>query len=282
MIIDAHSHAWEVWPYDPPVPDAQTRGRLGRLVYEMDAVGVDQALLVCAQITHNPDNNAYVARAAQDFPGRIHPVADLDCEWSPTYHTPGAAERLLAMAGRLALKGFTHYLRREEDGAWLHSAEGQSVFAAAQELGLLVSLACYPHQQPAVRAIARQFPLVPILVHHMGLIHLGEHSRLENMRQVLASAEESNIYVKVSGFAYPAKQGWEYPYPESQETLRALYEHFGPRRLLWGSDYPVVNYYMTYRQSLEVLRTHCDFIPAAEKNLILGENLARLLGQSGS
>ena len=280
MIIDSHCHAWETWPYDPPVPDADSRGRMGQLVYEMDAAGVDQALLVCAQINHNPRNNEYVAGAARDFGGRIHPVADLDCEWSPTYHTPGAAGRLRAMAERFGLRGFTHYLRRDEDGAWLHSEEGQAVFAAAQELGLLASLACFPHQQPAVRAIAQRFPLVPVLVHHLGLVHVGAHSRLENMRQVLESAEVSNIYIKVSGFAYPAKQGWEYPYPESQETLRALYEHFGPRRLVWGSDYPVVNYFMTYRQSLEALRTHCEFIPAGEKEWILGGNLARLLEQN--
>jgi predicted TIM-barrel fold metal-dependent hydrolase len=182
------------------------------------------------------------------------------------------------MAARYPLKGFTHYLRREEDGAWLHSDEGQAVFAAAQELGLLASLACYPHQQPAVRAVAALFPLVPVLVHHMGLVDAGDHSHLENMRQVLESAVVENIYIKASGFAYAVQQGWEYPYPESQEKLRLLYEHFGPRRLLWGSDYPVVNYFMTYRQSLEILRAHCDFIPPAEKDLILGGNLARILG----
>jgi L-fuconolactonase len=277
MIIDAHCHAWEHWPYDPPVADPETRGRLGQLVYEMDAAGVDQALLVCAQISHNPENNAYAAGAARAYPGRIHLVADLDCEWSETYHTPGAAERLRKMNARFGLKGFTHYLKRDEDGAWLHSDEGQAVFAAAEELGLLASLACYPHQQPAVREAARLYPDVRVLLHHLGLTHVGAHSQLENLRQVLESAQAANIYVKVSGFAYPAKQGWEYPYPEAQETLRALYEHYGPRRLLWGSDYPVVNYFMTYRQSLEVLRTHCDFIPAVEKELILGQNLARLL-----
>ena len=62
-----------------------------------------------------------------------------------------------------------------------------------------------------------------------------------------------------------------------RETLRQIYERYGARRLAWGSDYPVVNYFMTYRQSLEVLRTHCGFIPSGEKELILGGNLARLL-----
>lgn len=277
MIIDAHCHAWDTWPYDPPVPDPQTRGRLGQLIYEMDAAGVDQALLVCAQIRGNPHNNADVARAAREFPGRIHLVADLDSEWSGTYHLPGAAARLRELVEVLQPAGFTHYLRREEDGGWLVSAEGLALFAEAGRLGLLASLACYPHQQPAVRAAAQINPGVPFLVHHLGLPHLGEHSLMENMRQVLESASVENIYIKVSGFAYPAKQGWEYPYPESQATLRTIYERFGPRRLLWGSDYPVVNYFMTYRQSLEVLRTHCDFIPAAEKEWILGGNLASLL-----
>ena len=61
MIIDSHCHAWAYWPYDPPVPDPDRRGQADQLLFEMDVNGVDQALVVCAQIRHNPHNNAYVA-----------------------------------------------------------------------------------------------------------------------------------------------------------------------------------------------------------------------------
>ena len=70
---------------------------------------------------------------------------------------------------------------------------------------------------------------------------------------------------------------WDFPYSDTMWIVRTLYEHFGPHRMVWGSDYPVVRFSMTYRQSLEILRTHMPFIPEADKELILGGTLARLL-----
>jgi predicted TIM-barrel fold metal-dependent hydrolase len=279
-IVDSHCHAWETWPYPPQVPDPSSRGCFEQLLYEMDVNGVDQALIVCAQIEHNPANNAYIAQAVASHPGRLFQVADLDSEWAPTYHTPGSAQRLREMAARWPLKGFTHYLRRDEDGSWLTSPEGLALFSATRELGLLASLACYPHHQPAVRGAALRFPEVPFLVHHLGQVHHGLGAPSENLEQVLASARVPNIYLKVSGFGYPAAHAWEYPYPAARETLHAEYDAFGPNRLVWGSDYPVVRYYMTYRQSLEVLRMHCDFIPSSDLPKILGATLSALMNRS--
>ena len=87
-IIDSHCHAWSYWPYAPDVPDPEHRGRVEQLLHEMDAHGIDQAVVVCAQIDHNPDNNAYVAHRVAAYPERLHQVVDLDSAWSTTYHTP--------------------------------------------------------------------------------------------------------------------------------------------------------------------------------------------------
>jgi predicted TIM-barrel fold metal-dependent hydrolase len=119
---------------------------------------------------------------------------------------------------------------------------------------------------------------VPILCHHLGFPGLGHAG---NLAQVLASARLPNIYIKVSGFAYAAPAGGEYPYPAVLPTVRTLYEAYGARRLCWGSDYPVVRYYMTYRQSLKVFRTHCTFVSEEDKGWILGKSLSQLLVSAG-
>ena len=31
MIVDAHCHVWERWPYQPPVPDPDARARAEQL-----------------------------------------------------------------------------------------------------------------------------------------------------------------------------------------------------------------------------------------------------------
>ena len=52
MVIDSHTHAWKYWPYQPPVPDPESRGRVEQLLWEMDrAREIDPAavdeLLAC-------------------------------------------------------------------------------------------------------------------------------------------------------------------------------------------------------------------------------------------
>ena len=277
MIIDSHCHAWDHWPYQPAVPDPESRGRVEQLLHEMEANRIDQAAIVCAQIDHNPENNAYVAEQVRRYPDRLHQIADLDSEWSTNYHQPGAADRLRQMAEKWPIAGFTHYLTRDEDGSWLYSEEGQALFRAAAQLKLIASLSCYPHQHSAIQKAAELFPEVPILCHHLGLVRQGSGALQENLAQVLSSARLPSIYLKVSGFAYAALVKWEYPYPDVHWIVKAEYEHFGPRRLCWGSDYPVVRFYMTYRQALEAFRTHCTFVPAEDQRWILGETLGQLL-----
>lgn len=278
-IIDSHCHAWEKWPYRPPVPDPEQRGRVEQLLYEMDRHGVDEAVVICAQIEHNAANNAYVADQVARYPGRLHQFADVDSVWSPTYHRPGAAERLRRAAGQWPIAGFTHYLARDEDGSWLHEAEGLAFLEAAAELRLIASLACYPHQQPAIRRVAERFPSVPILCHHLGMVEVGPDEGDGGLQQVLASARVPSICVKLSGFAYASQVGWDYPYHDTHELVRAEYEHFGPGRMCWGSDYPVVRNYMTYRQALEAFRTHCTFVADQDKEMILGGTLGGLLAR---
>ena len=276
-IIDSHCHAWRDWPYKPAVPDPEHRGRIEQLLHEMDVNGVDEAVIICAQIEHNPENNAYIAEQAAKYFSRIHQFADVDCSWSPTYHQPGAAHRLRQIATRWPIVGFTHYLAGEDDGSWLYSEEGLAFFGIAEELGLIASIACRPHQQPAIRRVAERFPSVPILCHHLSMVKADERPPQNELKEVLASAKLPNIYIKLSGFAYAAQVKWDYPYPDAQQVVRAEYEHFGPYRMCWGSDYPVVRFFMTYRQALEAFRTHCTFVPEKDKAWILGGTLDRLL-----
>jgi predicted TIM-barrel fold metal-dependent hydrolase len=282
MIIDSHCHAWRSWPYQPPVPDPTSRGAIEQLLFELDQHGVDRAVLVAARIDHNPDNNDYVAACVRRFPDRLEQFADVDCMWTGTYHTPGAADRLAAAVRAYRLKGFTHYVRDEDDGSWFLSDEGLRFLRTAAELNQVVSVSWPPHLQPVLREVARRFPSVPFLCHHMGFPRAAEGPDGPRLRAVLASAAVPNIHVKLSGFHYVGPVAWEYPYPECAFVVRALYERFGPERLHWGSDYPVVRQAMTYRQALEAVRTHCDFIPPADLGRILGDSLGDLLERHGA
>ena len=279
MIIDSHCHAWEYWPYEPPVPDPESRGRIEQLINQMDINGVQQATIVSAQNEHNPKNNDYIADAVRRYPSRLYQYADVDCSWSDTYHTPGAASRMEAAIEQWPIKGFTHYLRGEDDGSWLTSQEGLDFFRVAADAGLIASIAGAPHHQAPLRNVAEAFPSMPILSHHMAGLKASEPPPHTMLNQVLESAKVPNMYLKLSGFSYLSDNDrkWEYPYSDTLWVYKAAYERYGTR-MVWGSDYPVVNFFMTHRQSLEAFRTHCTFVSDDAKAPILGGTLAGLLG----
>ena len=261
------------------MPDPESRGAVDQLLWEMDQNGVEKAAVVCARIDHNPDDNDYVFAAARQHPDRLVQIADVDCSWSAEYHTPGAADRLERAVERYGLKGFTHYVRADDDGSWFLSEEGLAFLAKAAELGQVASFAIPARLQPVLREVAARFPGVPFLCHHMGGARVADPAALQ---EVLGSAALPNVHVKLSGFHYASDVAWEFPYPACRPTVRALFEAFGPERLHWGSDYPVVRRAMTYQQSLEAVRTHCaSFIPADAMARVLGDSLHELLERAG-
>ena len=279
MIIDCHSHAWDYWPYEPEVPDPENRGRAEMLLHEMDLVGVDKAVLVCARIEHNPNNNDYGAECVRRYPDRFIQFADVDCGWTETYHTAGGADRLAEAVEKYCLKGFTHYLRDDFD--WFESSEGLAFFEKAAELNQIASLALSPRWMPALRKLALRFPDTPFLCHHMASLKAGEAPPRPMLQEVLNSADVPNIHIKLSGFQYASETAWEYPYSDCMWLVRKLYEYYGPERMCWASNYPPVARASTYQHSLEAVRTHCTFIAGQDMDLILGGNMERLLASAG-
>jgi L-fuconolactonase len=246
VIVDAHTHCWS---------------RPGDLIREMDSAGVDAAVVVSAALDGHRDNNEYVAAAGT---GRLRQFADVDSRWSDSYHRPGAAARLAAVADRFFPAGVSHYLNDHNDG-WLVSAEGRAFFAEASRRGLPVSLAATPGWFDDICAVAATIPDTPVLLNHLargpGIIKPG--------------AAHQNLVVKVSGYYYGSDR--PFPFPDQLELVRAFYETWGPHRMVWGSDYPACEPHISYRQSLEVISEHADFIAPADRPLILGATMSALL-----
>lgn len=275
-IIDSHCHAWRSWPYQPAVPHPQ-QGDIDQLLFEMEQNGVDRALVVCAEIAGETDNNAYIADAVRANPTRLYQLADLDSHWKSTYHTAGAASRLGDMLAAFPLTGITHYLRDDDLGDWLaDSADSVELFELLGSHQLIVSIHCKPHQLTAIRRLADRFPQVPLLIHHMAHPQIAEPAHLD---EILNIASADNVFLKVSGFYYGTQQpAWNFPLEDMQTIVRAIYRRYGARRLLWGSDYPVcLKRGISYIQSIEILRHHCNFVSASDMDLIMGQSLHQLL-----
>lgn len=97
----------------------------------------------------------------------------------------------------------------------------------------------------------------------------------ERISGVLALAEQPNAGVKISGFYAVSSPQANFPHPEAAPVVAALHKAFGTERLYWGSDFSPALGYVSMEQT--ILAAERLFNDPAERDLIMGENLQRLL-----
>ena len=89
-------------------------------------------------------------------------------------------------------------------------------------------------------------------------------------------ARHANVHCKLSGLATEARTDW------TPETLRPWVEHllacFGPARLMWGSDWPVVNLAGGYARWLAASDLLLGELAAPDRAAIFGANARRFYG----
>jgi hypothetical protein len=58
---------------------------------------------------------------------------------------------------------------------------------------------------------------------------------------------------------------------DSQQQIKRLYDTFGPKRLMAGSDWPLVEKCCTYKQAIDIARNQIAFFSPEDKRWICGQ-----------
>jgi L-fuconolactonase len=87
---------------------------------------------------------------------------------------------------------------------------------------------------------------------------------------ILQLAQRPNVYCKISGLVTEAD--WE-AWNESQLNvyLETALEAFGPKRLMFGSDWPVCLLATTYQAWFDLVSRFCARLSPAEQARVMGE-----------
>jgi predicted TIM-barrel fold metal-dependent hydrolase len=80
--------------------------------------------------------------------------------------------------------------------------------------------------------------------------------------------------VKISHTWSLSKQ--EYPYRDTHDQVKKVYDAFGPRRLMWGTDWPLVERACGYAKAQAIVREELTFLNEEDKRWILGRTVERL------
>jgi L-fuconolactonase len=258
-IVDTHCHASPVW-FEP----------VETLLFQMDRAGVAQAVLT--QLLGQYDNR-YQERCCARFPNRLASVVAVD----PAQ--PGAAQQLVALAAAGA-RGVRLRPQARSPGA-----DPLELWRTAETCGIVVS--CVGPAQSFITAeFAQLLQSLPGLT--FVLEHLGGWARPDcdgdaaTRAGILALARYSNVLLKIPGLGQIVKRDARLPaagralaLEPAAVVLEAL-AHYGPGRLMWGSDFPPVASREGYANALAWVSELLAELPQAAQSAILGGTAPRV------
>jgi L-fuconolactonase len=149
------------------------------------------------------------------------------------------------------------------------------LFALASDLGLAIVLYAPQGIRPILPHLERALdraPFTRLVIAHLGNPTLIESKFDEGANAVLELARFSNAYFQLSGMKMFCAPPHEALYPLIERAVAA----FGPRRILWGSNYPVVGSQQDYTADLRLLLDGGLPVPREAIDQIAGENAKRL------
>lgn len=279
-IVDSHMHVWSAdsarfpfaHPYERSFKPPSIAGTMELLLEEMDAFGIEFAVLV--QVIYYGWDNRYIAHCAKAERRRFRAQGLID----PT--DPERARKLEYWVREHGLSGvrFSPIYYREKD-EWLNDRSSDALWKRAADLGAVFNFFIAAPQLPKLEKMVRRFPSVKVVIDHLARVDLKGADPDGEVRMLLALARYPNVWVKVSELSIlsPSKN---YPYTDTFPTVRRVYDAFGSDRLLWGTGYPGATRAQAGRPSLRdelaLIRQEIPFFTDEDRKKILGGNAARL------
>jgi predicted TIM-barrel fold metal-dependent hydrolase len=232
-LVDSQCHVSNIW-YEP----------VETLLDQMHRSGVAQAVLI--QMLGQFDNT-YQQACVRAYPERFASVVAVD----PARHD--ACDRL----GALASEGAAGVRLRPD--ARSPGTDPLAIWRTADSLGLAVSCVGTAEQFSAHEflELIAALPGLAIVLEHLGGTSRAGATDVGSRRRALAAGRYPNVYLKVPGlgelvprpFVLP-EAGAVFGAEAAVAELELAFEHFGPERLMWGSDFPVVGSREGYANAL--------------------------------
>jgi len=265
-IIDPHVH---VWVNDPRYPWAREtthppkRDATPNMLLDlMKSNGVERTVIV-QYIGYRWDN-----RYAADTIRKYSPYFQGVTRVNPL--DPGAPDQL----SRLTAEGFRGVRLSpggDATGDWIRGELMLPLWKRAESLRVPMQILAPITRMPDISRLAERCPNLNVVIDHMADCPIDQPAELEKL---IALAHHAKVFVKISHTWSISRQ--PYPYLDAQEYVKRLYAAFGPQRLMWGTDWPLVEERATYRQALTVVRDDMKFLNQDDKGWILSKTIERV------
>jgi len=272
MIVDAHQHFWALERGDYAWLTPQL-GVLHRdygpddLLPLLAAHGVDATVLVQAAPTEAETYFLFDLAKHHAFVAGVVGWTD--------FAAPEAAERIamLVAAGAGKLKGLRPMIQDIADPAWLLRDDLDAAFAALTAHDLAFDALIKPAQMLPLLARLRRHQDLRAVIDHAGkpdIAYGGFDAWAQGIAQL---AGESGAYCKLSGLLTEA--GDKTSFDDIAPYVAHVFDCFGAQRVIWGSDWPVLNLAGDYAHWLDLARALVRGLAHGQEDSVFAGNARR-------
>lgn len=272
-VIDAHQHFWRLERGDyawltPRLAPIYRDFLPADLAPMLRRHGIEGTILVQAAPTAAETEFLLSLAAMSPFVLGVVGWAD--------FEAPDATDVIAGLAEQPLLVGLRPMIQDIGDDDWLLRSTLAPAFHALIEHGLVFDALVLPRHLARLAQVLERHGSFRVVVDHAGKPALREDARaFDSWRHDLeALAAFPHVCCKLSGLLTEATPN------ATAETLRPCVDHviktFGPDRVIWGSDWPVVNLAGGYDHWHAVTSQLLEGLSERTKNAILGDNARRL------
>lgn len=271
MIVDAHQHFWDPARGDygwltPDKPICRLFGTqdLRPLLVE---TGVDATILVQAAPTVAETD--YMLGIARKTPWILGVVGWIDLL------APDAPDEVRRRAEDPHFLGVRPMLQDLADSRWILQPGLNAALHAIAAEGLVFDALILPHQIAVITELAQRHPQLSIMLDHAAKPRLGDaDAMLAWAKDMEALAAMPNLACKVSGLLTELTASGSRD--DVERAVGVLFHLFGPQRLVWGSDWPVLCLAANYPDWFELAREAIAAKQPSAVPAVMGANALRL------
>jgi len=234
--VDTHQHLWVLSEraYDWISPDFGVLYRDYRpedVAAEVAQAGVTSTVLVQAADTY--DDTFYMLSVERSV-DTVRAVVG----WVPFDRPHEAREALELFSTHSAIKGYRNLTHNYPDPRWILQSSCSETLSEIAQQGLSLDMVSVNSEHSrAIVELADAHPGLKIVVDHMAKPDIAGKAWDEWASDMTELAKRPNVYVKHSGLNTASAAGWTSA--DWQPYVDHCLEHFGTRRMMLGSDWPV-------------------------------------------
>lgn len=268
MKIDAHQH---FWIFDP-VRDSWINGEMEAIRRDflpqdlkpiLATHGFDGCIAVQADQTEAQNSFLLALAKKDDFIRGVVGWVDLQ--------DVAVEDRLAEYAKNEKMKGFRHVLQGESQRDFMLRPAFMNGISLLANHNFTYDILIFTDQIKFAEELVIAFPNQKFVIDHIAKPDIKNAQITDWKRDISAIAKHENVYCKISGMVTEADFiNWKNE--DFTPYLDVVFEAFGAKRVLYGSDWPVCNVAGGYKKALNMLEDYTEKLSKSEQALFFGEN----------